>query len=58
MSPHSRNFKAGYQVAKDGSVHNFNETNKTTVEGVKAAKIVYEEAQKAQYRHANYRTGI
>lgn len=46
MSPHSRNFQAGYQVAKDGSVHNFNETNKTTVEGVKAAKIVYEEAQK------------
>ena len=42
----SRNFMAGYQIGKDGSSQNFFATNKKTVEGVFACKVVYEEAQK------------
>lgn len=45
-SHHSRNFQAGYAVGKAKSAEEFNRTNKTTVEGVMAAKIVYEEALK------------
>lgn len=45
-SEHSRNFQAGYQVAKSGNADDFNQNNKKTVEGVVAAKIVYEEALK------------
>lgn len=39
---HSRNFKAGLQIGKSNSAAEFLATNKTTVEGVKAAKTVYE----------------
>lgn len=42
----SRNFSAGYQIGKDGSAKNFFKTNKKTVEGVFACKVVYEEAKK------------
>lgn len=45
-SEHSRNFQAGYQVAQAGNADDFNQNNKKTVEGVMAAKIVYEEALK------------
>ena len=45
-SVHSRNFQAGYAVAKAGSADDFNKNNQVTVEGVMAAKIVYEEALK------------
>ena len=44
-SHHSRNFQAGYQVGKSGSAKEFNKTNTKTVEGVVAAKIVYEVAK-------------
>ncbi|HZJ86991.1 MAG TPA: NAD(P)H-dependent glycerol-3-phosphate dehydrogenase [Erysipelothrix sp.] len=43
-SEHSRNFQAGYAVGLKGSAKEFNETNKTTVEGVAAAKIVHDVA--------------
>ncbi len=42
----SRNFMAGYQIGLDGSAENFFATNKKTVEGVFACKVVYEEAKK------------
>ena len=45
-SVHSRNFQAGYAVAKAGNADDFNKNNQVTVEGVMAAKIVYEEALK------------
>jgi glycerol-3-phosphate dehydrogenase (NAD(P)+) len=47
-SVHSRNFKAGLQIGKDNSAEQFLKTNKTTVEGVKAAKTVYELASANQ----------
>ena len=45
-SHHSRNFNAGYQIGKDNSAETFMRENKTTVEGVFAAKVVHEEALK------------
>lgn len=42
----SRNFTAGYQIGKEGSAENFFKTNKRTVEGIFACKVVYEEAKK------------
>lgn len=42
----SRNFTAGYEIGKDGSAENFFKTNKRTVEGIFACKVVYEEAKK------------
>jgi glycerol-3-phosphate dehydrogenase (NAD(P)+) len=39
---HSRNFKAGLEIGKANSAEQFLATNKTTVEGVKAVKTVYE----------------
>ncbi|SJZ87789.1 NAD(P)H-dependent glycerol-3-phosphate dehydrogenase [Anaerorhabdus furcosa] len=45
-SHHSRNFQAGYQIGKANSATDFLMNNHKTVEGVKAAKVVYEEAQK------------
>ena len=44
-SEHSRNFQAGYAVGKDRSAKMFNKTNKKTVEGVAAAKVVYDVAK-------------
>ena len=41
-SIHSRNFKAGLQIGKANSAEQFLATNKTTVEGVRAVKTVYE----------------
>lgn len=41
-SMHSRNFKAGLQIGKANSAQTFLATNQSTVEGVKAAKTVYE----------------
>lgn len=40
----SRNFSAGYQIGQANSAKPFWDTNTKTVEGVKACKIVYEEA--------------
>lgn len=45
-SQHSRNFQAGLLIGKNDSAKLFWETNTKTVEGVKAAKVVYEEAVK------------
>ncbi|MCH4208184.1 MAG: NAD(P)-dependent glycerol-3-phosphate dehydrogenase [Solobacterium sp.] len=45
-SHHSRNFMAGYAIGQAGSAKEFLATNKKTVEGIQACKVVYEEAQK------------
>lgn len=45
-SVHSRNFQAGYQIGKENSAKTFWETNTKTVEGVRTAKIVYEQSKK------------
>lgn len=45
-SVHSRNFQAGLIIGKEDNARLFWETNTKTVEGVRAAKIVYEDAQK------------
>lgn len=42
----SRNFSAGLKIGKDNTADDFWATNTKTVEGVKACKIVYEEAQR------------
>ena len=44
-SVHSRNFQAGLLIGKNDSAKYFWETNTKTVEGVKAAKIIHEEAK-------------
>ncbi len=44
-SIHSRNFKAGEMIGKDGSAQRFMKENKTTTEGVGACKVVYEIAK-------------
>lgn len=44
-SYHSRNFQAGLQIGKADSAENFLSSNTKTVEGVHAAKAVYEIAQ-------------
>lgn len=43
-SIHSRNFQAGLLIGKEDSANSFWQTNTKTVEGVKAAKVVYEES--------------
>lgn len=45
-SHHSRNFQAGLQIGKDNSAEHFLAENAKTVEGVRTAKVVYEEAQR------------
>lgn len=45
-SEHSRNFQAGYTIGKNNSARAFWQNNTKTVEGVRAAEIVYKEAQK------------
>ncbi|MBQ4342256.1 MAG: NAD(P)-dependent glycerol-3-phosphate dehydrogenase [Erysipelotrichaceae bacterium] len=45
-SVHSRNFTAGLQIGKADSAVEFLANNKKTVEGIRCAKVVYEEAQK------------
>ena len=42
----SRNFMAGYEIGQEGNAKKFFETNKKTVEGVFACKVVYEEAKR------------
>ncbi len=44
-SYHSRNFNSGLQIGKADSATDFLMTNKTTVEGIRAAKTIYELAQ-------------
>jgi glycerol-3-phosphate dehydrogenase (NAD(P)+) len=44
MSPHSRNYEAGYLIGSHNSSRYFWQNNTKTVEGVHACKIVYEEA--------------
>ena len=44
-SPHSRNWQAGYQIGKDDSVEDFYRTNKSTVEGIAACRIIYTQAK-------------
>lgn len=41
-SPHSRNFQAGFEIGQSNSARDFFEKNTKTVEGVFAAKIIYE----------------
>ncbi len=41
-SPHSRNFQAGLEIGKQNSAVDFFKTNTKTVEGVFAAKVIYE----------------
>lgn len=41
-SYHSRNFKAGLQIGKDDGAALFLASNKTTVEGIRAAKTIHE----------------
>ena len=45
-SVHSRNFQAGLMIGKSDSAKPFWENNTKTVEGVKAAKVIFEEAHK------------
>ncbi|MBR5290963.1 MAG: NAD(P)-dependent glycerol-3-phosphate dehydrogenase [Erysipelotrichaceae bacterium] len=45
-SYHSRNFTAGLEIGKADSAEEFLKNNKRTVEGVRCAKVVYEEALK------------
>ncbi len=45
-SYHSRNFTAGLEIGKANSAEEFLKNNKRTVEGVRCAKVVYEEALK------------
>lgn len=45
-SVHSRNFQAGLEIGKANSSKQFMQNNTKTVEGIFAAKIVYEEAQR------------
>lgn len=45
-SYHSRNFTAGLEIGKSDSAEEFLKNNKRTVEGVRCAKVVYEEALK------------
>lgn len=44
-SIHSRNFQAGLLIGKNDSANSFWDSNTKTVEGVKAAKIIHEEAK-------------
>lgn len=45
-SKHSRNFQAGYEIGKHNSAKYFWENNTKTVEGVRTAKAVYENAKR------------
>lgn len=45
-STNSRNFQAGYQIGKENDVEHFLKTNTKTTEGIRAAKIVHDIAQK------------
>ena len=45
-SYHSRNFTAGLEIGKANSAEEFLKNNKRTVEGVRCAKVVYEESLK------------
>lgn len=45
-SYNSRNFSAGYKIGQDNSAQGFWAENTKTVEGVKACKVVYEEAKR------------
>ncbi len=45
-SEHSRNFQAGNEIGKAGTAKIFWETNTKTVEGVRTAKAVHEQAKK------------
>lgn len=45
-SVHSRNFQAGYDIGKHNSARYFWENNTKTVEGVRTAKVIHEEAAK------------
>lgn len=46
-SVHSRNFQAGYQIGKEDSIENFMKNNTKTVEGIRAAEIIYKLGKKA-----------
>lgn len=45
-SYHSRNFTAGLQIGQADSAVEFLRSNKKTVEGIRCAKVVYEEAKR------------
>lgn len=45
-SKHSRNFQAGYKIGSEGSAQSVMDDTKTTIEGVRTCKVIYEDAKK------------
>ncbi|MDH6603759.1 glycerol-3-phosphate dehydrogenase (NAD(P)+) [Bacilli bacterium PM5-9] len=45
-SKHSRNFQAGYKIGQEGSAKSVMEDTKTTIEGVRTCKVIYEDSKK------------
>lgn len=45
-SHHSRNFQAGYKIGQEGSAEAVMNDTKTTIEGVRTCKVIYEDAKK------------
>ena len=43
-SHHSRNFQAGYKIGQEGSSFNVMHDTKTTIEGIRTCKVIYEDA--------------
>jgi glycerol-3-phosphate dehydrogenase (NAD(P)+) len=46
-SKHSRNFQAGYRIGQEGNADGVLADSKTTIEGVRTCKIIYEDAKKS-----------
>ncbi|MGL4382404.1 MAG: NAD(P)H-dependent glycerol-3-phosphate dehydrogenase [Bacilli bacterium] len=44
-SIHSRNFQAGYQIGQSGHSQDVINNDKTTVEGIRSAKVIYQDAK-------------
>ncbi|MDL2212038.1 NAD(P)-dependent glycerol-3-phosphate dehydrogenase [Erysipelotrichaceae bacterium OttesenSCG-928-M19] len=44
-SPHSRNFQAGYKIGQEGSSKSVMDDTRTTIEGVRTCKVIYEDGQ-------------
>lgn len=46
-SVHSRNYQAGYKIGKEGNANSVINDEKTTIEGVRTCKVVYDDIQKS-----------
>lgn len=44
-SPHSRNYQAGYKIGKEDSAKSVMSDTKTTIEGIRTCKVIYEDAK-------------